>query len=200
MLKKEIFIGIFIMASKYSDCSNRLFTRQKLCKGLAVFLLSMQCFAGFAQIQHIQDNAKVLNSPTTLLLEKILEDFEKKNKLHIELVTVSSFHNRPVKNVAAAFAAQLVINSPFTDNCVLLLIDPQSKGIYINTSSNLNQKFTPHRIISITNKMERLLQQKNYNQAAMVGLEQIRHVYLREPFFTKQRLASLKQGITVLRL
>lgn len=149
-------------------------------QGIKIFvfvIIQLISSALFANVPHIQDDPKILSSEMTTKLEDLLTDIETKKQLRIEVVILNSFNDLSEEAVANAFYEQMDKNSPDINQKVLLLLATDRNYANIFPSVNLSSIYTPEITKDIVANVSKKLTEKNYDDAARVGIAGIYHYF-----------------------
>jgi uncharacterized protein len=139
-----------------------------------VFLISL-CLAGKALCfpaltGRVVDDANILSPQTNYMLTKILQS-EKEHQ--VVVVTLSSLEGKSIEDYGYQLGRHWKIGEKGKNNGVLLIIAPKERLARIEVGYGLEEILTDALSSVILNNITPALQSNNYNQAALIGTQQI---------------------------
>lgn len=155
-----------------------------MMKKLFFIFLMMFCLAGKALCfpaltGRVVDDAHILSLQTQRQLTTLLQS---ETKHQVVVVTLASLEEKSIEDYGYQLGRHWGIGEKGNDNGVLLIIAPNEKQVRIEVGYGLEGVLTDALSSIILKNMTPALQESNYNQAALIGAQQILKVIQNETF------------------
>ena len=153
-------------------------------KKLFFIFLMMFCLVGKALCfpaltGQVVDDAHILSLQTQRQLTTLLQS---ETKHQVVVVTLASLEEKSIEDYGYQLGRHWGIGEKGNDNGVLLIIAPNEKQVRIEVGYGLEGVLTDALSSIILKNMTPALQESNYNQAALIGAQQILKVIQNETF------------------
>lgn len=146
---------------------------------LMLFCLAGKALCFPALTGQVVDDAQILSPQTERQLITLLQS-EKKHQ--VVVVTLASLEEKSIEDYGYQLGRHWGIGEKGNDNGVLLIIAPNEKQVRIEVGYGLEGVLTDAISSVILNNMTPALKENNYNQAALIGAQQILKVIHDETF------------------
>lgn len=171
-------------------------------KLIFVFLITF-CLAGKAfcfpvLTGRVVDEANILSPQTKKQLTTLLQA---ETKHQVVVVTLADLEGKSIEDYGYQLGRHWAIGEKGNDNGVLLIIAPNERQVRIEVGYGLEGVLTDAVSSVILNNMTPDLTKNNYNQAALIGVQQILNVIHGEIFnqsLSEEKPSSLALFLTCL--
>lgn len=144
-----------------------------------MILLSVKVWAFPALTGQVVDDAHILSPQIELQLTTLLQS---ETKHQVVVVTLASLEEKSIEDYGYQLGRHWGIGEKGNDNEVLLIIAPNEKQVRIEVGYGLEGVLTDAISSVILKNMTPALKESNYNQAALIGVQQILKVIHNETF------------------
>ena len=148
---------------------------------LMMLLLSIKVWAFPVLTGQVVDEAHILSPQTEWQLTALLQS---ETKHQVVVVTLASLEGKSIEDYGYQLGRHWGIGEKENDNGVLLIIAPNEKQVRIEVGYGLEGVLTDAISSIILKNMTPALKESNYNQAALIGAQQILKVIHDETFKT----------------
>lgn len=133
----------------------------------------------WATSEHLQDEAKVVNTVLKEKLEQLAHQLETKNGLYLKQIILSRFRGDPTAHINSLIVH---LNQETTHaSQILIVIELESHFSQIYVSENLRAIFTPQVLKDINANIIKQMNEKDYDQMARIAFAGIYHYYNHTP-------------------
>ena len=146
---------------------------------LITFCLAGKALCFPALTGHVVDEANILSSQAERQLTTLLQA---ETKHQVVVVTLASLEEKSIEDYGYQLGRHWGIGEKGNDNGVLLIIAPNERQVRIEVGYGLESVLTDAVSSVILNNMTPDLTKNNYNQAALIGVQQILNVIKGETF------------------
>ena len=146
---------------------------------LITFCLAGKALCFPALTGRVVDEANILSSQAERQLTTLLQA---KTKHQVVVVTLASLEEKSIEDYGYQLGRHWGIGEKGNDNGVLLIIAPNERQVRIEVGYGLESVLTDAVSSVILNNMTPDLTKNNYNQAALIGVQQILNVIKGETF------------------
>ena len=148
---------------------------------LMMFCLAGKAFCFPALTGRVVDDAHILSPQIERQLTTLLQS---ETKHQVVVVTLASLEEKSIEDYGYQLGRHWGIGEKGNDNGVLLIIAPNEKQARIEVGYGLEGVLTDAISSIILKNMTPALKENNYNQAALIGVQQILKVIHDETFKT----------------
>ena len=146
---------------------------------LMMLLLSIKVWAFPALTGQVVDDAHILSPQIERQLTTLLQS---ETKHQVVVVTLASLEEKSIEDYGYQLGRHWGIGEKGNDNGFLLIIAPNEKQVRIEVGYGLEGVLTDAISSIILKNMTPALKENNYNQAALIGAQQILKVIQNETF------------------
>ncbi len=165
---------------------------------LITFCLAGKAFCFPALTGRVVDEANILSPQTERQLTTLLQA---ETKHQVVIVTLTDLEGKSIEDYGYQLGRHWGIGEKGNDNGVLLIIAPNERQVRIEVGYGLEGVLTDAVSSVILNNMTPDLTKNNYNQAALIGVQQILNVIHGEIFnqsLSEENPSSLALFLTCL--
>lgn len=146
---------------------------------LITFCLAGKALCFPALTGRVVDEANILSSQAERQLTTLLQA---ETKHQVVVVTLASLEEKSIEDYGYQLGRHWGIGEKGNDNGVLLIIAPNERQVRIEVGYGLEGVLTDAISSVILNNVAPALKESNYNQAALIGVQQILKVIHNETF------------------
>lgn len=146
---------------------------------LITFCLAGKALCFPALTGRVVDEANILSSQAERQLTTLLQS---ETKHQVVVVTLADLEGKSIEDYGYQLGRHWGIGEKGNDNGVLLIIAPDERQVRIEVGYGLEGVLTDAISSVILNNMTPALKESNYNQAALIGVQQILKVIHNETF------------------